>query len=104
MGTDRVELMLFPEYSTLVSAERNLEEYPLFELKARQRDSKARLIERVIEGEGGVSLRQTWKVTLPVSTVCPARSTRTSAWRCSNFWRRGVGCPRMGSSPSRCTS
>ena len=35
MGTDRVELMLFPEYSTLVSAERNLEEYPLFELKAQ---------------------------------------------------------------------
>jgi hypothetical protein len=54
--------MLFPEYSTLVSAERNLEEYPLFELKARQRGSKARLFERVIEGESGVSLRQTWKV------------------------------------------
>ena len=62
MGSDRVELMLFPEYSTLVSAERNLEEYPLFELKARQRGSKARLFERVIEGEGGVSLRQSWKV------------------------------------------
>jgi hypothetical protein len=62
VGTDRVELMLFPEYSTLVSAERNLEEYPLFELKARQRGSKARLFERVIEGESGVSLRQTWKV------------------------------------------
>ena len=62
MGTDQVELMLFPEYSTLVSAERNLEEYPLFELKARQRGSKARLFERVIEGEGGVSLRQSWKV------------------------------------------
>ena len=62
MGTDHVELMLFPEYSTLVSAERNLEEYPLFELKARQRGSKARLFERVIEGEGGVSLRQSWKV------------------------------------------
>ena len=62
METDRVELMLFPEYSTLVSAERNLEEYPLFELKARQRGSKARLFERVIEGEGGVSLRQSWKV------------------------------------------
>src|SRR5215211_3185148 len=60
--TDHVELMLFPEYSTLVSAERNLEEYPLFELKARQRGSKARLFERVIEGEGGVSLRQSWKV------------------------------------------
>src|SRR5215208_4369435 len=62
VGTDRVELMLFPEYSTLVSAERNLEEYPLFELKARQRGSKARLFERVIEGEGGVLLRQSWKV------------------------------------------
>ena len=62
MGTDNVELMLFPEYSTLVSAERNLEEYPLFELKARQRGSKARLFERVVEGEGGVSLRQTWRV------------------------------------------
>ena len=62
MGTNRVELTLFPEYSTLVSAERNLEEYPLFELKARQRGSKARLFERIIEGEGGVSLKQTWKV------------------------------------------
>jgi hypothetical protein len=62
VGTDRVELTLFPGYSTLVSAERNLEEYPLFELKARQRGSKARLFERVVDGEGGVSLRQTWKV------------------------------------------
>jgi plasmid replication initiation protein len=62
VGTDRVELTLFPAYSTLVSAERNLEEYPLFELKARQRGSKARLFERVVEGEGGVSLKQTWKV------------------------------------------
>jgi hypothetical protein len=62
VGPDRVELMLFPEYSTLVSAERNLEEYPLFELKARQRGSKARLFERVIEGESGALLRQTWKV------------------------------------------
>jgi hypothetical protein len=62
VGKNRVELTLFPEYSTLVSAERNLEEYPLFELKARQRGSKARLFERVVEGEGGVSLRQTWKV------------------------------------------
>jgi hypothetical protein len=62
VGTDRVELTLFPEYSTLVSAERNLEEYPLFELKARQRGSKARLFERIVEGKGGVSLRQTWKV------------------------------------------
>jgi hypothetical protein len=45
-----------------VSAERHLEEYPLFEVKARQRGPKARHFERVVEGEGGVSLRQTWRV------------------------------------------
>ena len=89
MGTDRVELMLFPEYSTLVSAERNLEEYPLFELKARQRGSKARLFERVIEGEGGVSLRQSWKVIPsgeygmpgPVAGRFPHYSAQTSRKR-----------------------
>ncbi|MBA3426233.1 MAG: replication initiator protein A [Rubrobacter sp.] len=62
MSEDRLDLTLFPQYSMLVSAERNLEEYPLFELKARQRGSKARVFERTIEGEDGVALRQTWKV------------------------------------------
>ena len=54
MGTDRVEPTLFPKYSTLVSAERDLEEYPPFELKARQRGSKARPFEKVVDGEGGM--------------------------------------------------
>ena len=53
---------LFPEYAPLVSAEQNLEEFPLFELKARKRGAKARVFERVTEGEGGVSLTQVWKV------------------------------------------
>jgi hypothetical protein len=53
---------LFPEYAPLVSAEQNLEEFPLFELKARKRGAKARVFEKVIEGEGGVSLNQVWKV------------------------------------------
>jgi hypothetical protein len=53
---------LFPEYSPLVSAEQNLEEFPLFELKARKRGAKARVFEKVTEGEGGVSLNQVWKV------------------------------------------
>ena len=53
---------LFPEYAPLVSAEQNLEEFPLFELKARKRGAKARVFERVTEGEGGVSLNQVWKV------------------------------------------
>jgi len=62
MSEDRLDLTLFPQYSMLVRAERNLEEYPLFELKARHRGSKARVFERTIEGEDGVALRQTWKV------------------------------------------
>jgi hypothetical protein len=53
---------LFPEYAPLVSAEQNLEEFPLFELKARKRGAKARVFEKVIEGEGGVALNQLWKV------------------------------------------
>jgi Replication initiator protein A/DnaA N-terminal domain len=53
---------LFPEYAPLVSAEQNLEEFPLFELKARKRGAKARVFERVTEGEDGVSLNQVWKV------------------------------------------
>jgi hypothetical protein len=62
VGKESVELTLFPSYSAHVSAERNLEEYPLFELKARQRGSNARVFERVVDGKGGVSLKQTWKV------------------------------------------
>ena len=53
---------LFPEYAPLVSAEQNLEEFPLFELKARKRGAKARVFEKVIEGDAGVSLNQVWKV------------------------------------------
>jgi hypothetical protein len=53
---------LFPEYAPLVSAEQNLDEFPLFELKARKRGAKARVFEKVIQGEAGVSLNQVWKV------------------------------------------
>jgi hypothetical protein len=53
---------LFPEYAPLVNAEQNLEEFPLFELKARKRGTKARVFEKTVIGEGGVSLNQVWKV------------------------------------------
>jgi hypothetical protein len=45
-----------------VNTEQNLEEYPLFELKARRRGTKARVFERDIVGENGLSLNQVWKV------------------------------------------
>lgn len=53
---------MFPEHAPLVNAEQNLEEFPLFELKARKRGTKARMFERTIVGESGVSLNQVWKV------------------------------------------
>lgn len=53
---------LFPEYEPMVSAEQNLEEFPLFELKARKRGTKARVFERTIVGENGVALNQLWRV------------------------------------------
>ncbi len=59
---DNVQWPLFPEYSPLVNAEQNLEEFPLFELKARKRGTKARVFEKTVVGEGGVSLRREWKV------------------------------------------
>lgn len=56
------QIPLLPEYCSQVSTEQNLEEYPLFELKARRRGTKARVFERDIAGENGLSLNQVWKV------------------------------------------
>ena len=56
------QIPLLPEYCPQVNAEQNLEEYPLFELKARRRGTKARVFERDIAGENGLSLNQVWKV------------------------------------------
>jgi Replication initiator protein A/DnaA N-terminal domain len=57
-----LQWQLFPEYAPLVNAEQNLEKFPLFELKARKRGVKARVFEKAIPGEDGVSLNQMWKV------------------------------------------
>ena len=56
------QIPLLPAYCSQVSTEQNLEEYPLFELKARRRGTKARVFERDIAGENGLSLNQVWKV------------------------------------------
>src|SRR5919205_1379850 len=56
------QIPLLPEHCSQVSTEQNLEEYPLFELKARRRGTKARVFEREIAGENGLSLNQVWKV------------------------------------------
>jgi len=56
------QIPLLPEYCSQVSTEQNLEEYPLFELKARRRGTKARVFERNIVGDNGLSFNQVWKV------------------------------------------
>src|ERR671938_2126741 len=56
------QIPLLPEYCSQVRTEQNLEEYPLFELKARWRGTKARVFERNIAGENGLSFNQVWKV------------------------------------------
>lgn len=61
-AVDGLQDPLFPEYTPQVSAESNLEEYPLFELKARKNKTLSRTFERVIHGEGDIQLHQTWKV------------------------------------------
>jgi hypothetical protein len=56
------QIPLLPKYCSQVSTEQNLEEYPLFELKARKRGTNARVFERNIVGENGLSFNQVWKV------------------------------------------
>src|SRR5215204_573227 len=45
-----------------VKAESNLEEYPFFAIKRRNRKLEPRVFERTIEGENGALLRQQWTV------------------------------------------
>ena len=45
-----------------VKAESNLEEYPFFAIKRRNRKLEPRVFERTLEGENEASLRQQWTV------------------------------------------
>src|SRR5215212_4196601 len=45
-----------------VKAESNLEEYPFFAIKRRNRKLEPRVFERTLEGENGALLRQQWTV------------------------------------------
>jgi plasmid replication initiation protein len=45
-----------------VKAESNLEEYPFFAIKRRNRKLEPRVFERILEGENGALLRQQWTV------------------------------------------
>src|SRR5918911_3751924 len=55
----------------LVRAESNLEEYPLFAVKTRNRHEKQVVFERRCQGEGGTELVQRWEVEPPAKLGMP---------------------------------
>ena len=61
---------LFSEDS-LVRAESNLEAYPLFAVKARNRKEDHLVFERPIQGEGDTMLLQRWEVEPPAKLGMP---------------------------------
>jgi plasmid replication initiation protein len=54
-----------------IKAESNLEEYPFFAIKQRNRKLEPRVFERTLEGENGASLRQQWTVMPSVGYGTP---------------------------------
>jgi hypothetical protein len=54
-----------------IKAESNLEEYPFFAIKRRNRKLEPRVFERTLEGENGASLRQQWTVMPSVGYGTP---------------------------------
>ena len=59
------------ENSPLVRAESNLEAYPLFAVKARNRKENHLVFERPIQGEDGTTLLQRWEVEPPAKLGMP---------------------------------
>jgi hypothetical protein len=56
---------------SLVRVESNLEEYPLFAVKARNRNENQLVFERRRQGEGGTELVQRWEVEPPAKLGMP---------------------------------
>jgi hypothetical protein len=54
-----------------IKAESNLEEYPFFAIKRRNRKLEPRVFERTLEGENEASLRQQWTVMPSVGYGTP---------------------------------
>ena len=104
MGKESVELTLFPGYSAHMSAERNLEEYPLFELKARQRGSSARVFERMVASKGGASLKQPWKVIPSGEYGMPGPVDQDVYLAVLRLLEQRGACRKAESSPSPSTS
>ena len=80
----------------LVRAESNLEEYPLFAVKARNRKEDQLVFERRRKGEGGTELVQRWEVEPPAKLGMPGPFDQDVYLAVLQLLERWGGMPRNG--------
>ncbi|HZB83710.1 MAG TPA: replication initiator protein A [Rubrobacteraceae bacterium] len=81
---------------TLVRAESNLEEYPLFAVKTRNRHEDQLLFERHRQGESGAKLVQRWEVEPPAKLGMPGPFDQDVYLAVLQLLERRGGMPRNG--------
>ena len=81
---------------TLVRAESNLEEYPLFAVKTRNRHENQLVFERRRQGEGGTELVQRWEVEPPAKLGMPGPFDQDVYLAVLQLLERRGGMPRNG--------
>ena len=80
----------------LVRAESNLEEYPLFAVKTRNRHENQLVFERRRQGEGGTELVQRWEVEPPAKLGMPGPFDQDVYLAVLQLLERRGGMPRNG--------
>jgi Replication initiator protein A len=80
----------------LVRAESNLEEYPLFAVKTRNRHENQVVFERRRQGEGGTELVQRWEVEPPAKLGMPGPFDQDVYLAVLQLLERRGGMPRNG--------
>src|SRR5919199_2743603 len=81
---------------SLVRVESNLEEYPLFAVKARNRTENQLVFERRQQGEGGTELVQRWEVEPPAKLGMPGPFDQDVYLAVLQLLERRGGMPRNG--------
>jgi hypothetical protein len=85
-----------PTEDTLVRAESNLEEYPLFAVKTRNRHENQLVFERRRQGESGTELVQRWEVEPPAKLGMPGPFDQDVYLAVLELLERRGGMPRNG--------
>src|SRR5829696_8326430 len=85
-----------PTEDTLVRAESNLEEYPLFAVKTRNRHENQLVFERRRQGESGTELVQRWEVEPPAKLGMPGPFDQDVYLAVLELLERRGGMPHNG--------